>query len=281
MKIKYLLLICFVPKIFNGQGSDIPVFKPAKQSGNQTELTGFRLCIDIKLGSGTGFINAQRFHDEHNTVGSHGSIYPPEVSINRKNENQSSPFFNLGLVTRFNPFFELQANASFIQSKYDLNYYDYSEKYTPSSLISARSLTNANGTLISNSCSFGIAPTIRVFNTKIIFGILNIVSSSYKTSLSGIKSDYQVTRKAYWPSYSYQTDSIVLLVNQEMVQPTKVIGSNIYLPFSIGIEQEIPIKSLRYLIGVKCIGSFRSYSPFMIFGYFGIRLSKPYSWRED
>jgi len=268
---KYSYLFVFIVLFFNLKSQDDEVY-----------------CLDVKVGASYTEIYSSAFSKRENTFGSRGNadfpyVYLPFDKASSQSSKLFAPYLNLGLGIRYNPFFELIVGFSYMQLKSDINYLDmFTENLSTSSNSYSRTETIANGKLTNNIYRITFAPVYRIFNTKLIFGILNMDISKSKTKFEGIKTKYDVLYKqnSWGHEHQYPQDSLITVVSSEIVQPVYKVKDRIYFPLSIGIEQEIPIKKLRYLVGVKITYAHRSYAPLSGIAYIGIRIAKPYSWRE-
>lgn len=268
---KYLYIFVFFVLFFNVKSQDDEVY-----------------CFDVKVGVLQTDTYSSDFSKRENTFGSRGNLNYPYVSLPydiapSQSTKLFAPYLNIGLGIRYNPYFELAVGFSYIQLKNDINYADVlTENLSTSSLNYSRYLTKASGKLTNNIYRIEFAPVYRIFNTKIIFGVLNMDISKSKTKFEGTKIKYDVIYKQNSWGYDqqYPEDSLVTEVSSEIIKPDYNLKDRIYFPLSIAIEQEILIKKLRYLIGVKAAYSKRSYAPFSIIVYVGIRLSKIYTWSE-
>lgn len=246
-------------------------------------------CLDIK----TGFFYTQTYSDDfiskENRFGSKGRVDYPYVSIpqsNIRNHSQThfGPYFSANLGIRYNRFFELAVGYSFMQVNTGFTYYTLSSVYDASHKdYYYRTITIADGKLIHNISRVEFAPVFRLFNTKLIFGLLNFEIYNRKIkNLSGARTEYQVlVKKGAW-NYpeTYPQDSVVTELSSTDVSPSYNLKNRYFFPLSIGVEQEIPVKKLRYLVGLKISYAHRSYAPLFFYGYLGVRFSKEYTWKE-
>ncbi len=214
-------------------------------------------------------------------VGSHGSrVYPFFTAYNVS--NNYTPYFSVGLGIRANRFFEFSLSGVYSYYKYKFNYEDVIEKYNYQTPNYDRTISTIDGTVTNHDIRFEFAPIVRICNTKIVFGIINIdfIQSNKKMNL-GTTTEYSVISKQHTGTDGqHSTDSIVSIKNIADYAPSFYLRDFIYFPISIGIEQEIPIKRLRYIVGLKAIYTNRINNGSIV-GYVGVRLSEAYTWQKD
>lgn len=155
---------------------------------------------------------------------------------------------------------------------YDVTYYDKQIHQISGSLY-GRTISESKSSIINNTFRLEFCPTFKIYNTKLVFGILNLdyVKPKQKTIESN-RTEYN-----FIPKYNSYVDSITVEKSSGNFTPPLNLHGKLHVAWSIGIEQEVPIKKYRYLIGVKGV---YAYSVFTFITYLGIRISKPYTWKK-
>lgn len=224
-------------------------------------------CFDVKAGFNAYHYLAKSYNTAHASV-SHGSTTYPQRTEDHKG---FSPYIGINGATRFNLAFELLYGLSYMF--YENNVYSNSigDYGVPGNIYYNRIVYSSASTIQNHVFRFSFAPVVRIENTKIEIGVVNLdyVHLSQRM-LYGQADMYQVI-----PKHNSYLDSVVTVAGRSDYNPDLKLVDKLNLSFSLGMEQEIPIRKYRYLVGIKGVYSPRS----VVMGlmYVGIRFSKRYT----
>lgn len=233
------------------------------------------------MGLGAYHFNSKKFNEEHQHVGNNGATAYPQIESHSYNGN--TPYVALRYGSRMNRGFELSIGASYRQSSQIVTYYNQRNYVIPDSgFYYDRTDDKAIIKVVNHVMGLEFSPTFRFFNTKLILGLINIdfVLPSQHINYSET-TDYRVITKhrSYLGANGYERSDSLLIpkVSYDFRSPIS-LKNNLYYSIYLGVEQEIPIKRYRYLMGVK--GILSGFTTLSFVAYVGIRISKPYTWKE-
>lgn len=228
-------------------------------------------CLDIKAGAGSYLFLSKKFNDDHYLVGSHGAVDYPRIETVR--HQGQSPFVMVNGASRINNMFEVSYGLSYMYYVNDVSFRDKTVSKIQNSDFYLKTDHSADVRVTNHLTRLSVAPVFRIFNTKIEIGFLNLGYVNYSTKI--LSQQYQQVEAI--PKYNSYLDSIVIVKESQPVQPDLKLKNRLHLSFSLGVEQEIPIKKYRYLVGVK---GMLSGDVLAAMAYVGIRFSKPYTWKD-
>ena len=226
-------------------------------------------CFDLKAGVNGYHYLAKNYNEAHVSV-SHGSKTYPQKTEDHKGY---SPYVSINGASRFNSAFELLYGLSYLF--YTNNVYSnfINDRSMAGNIYYNRTVNSSASTIQNHIFRFSFAPVFRIYNTKIELGVVNLDYVHPRQRMLYGQSDlYQVI-----PKHNSYLDSIVTATGSTHYDPDLKLVDKFNLSFSLGMEQEIPIRKYRYLAGIKGV-----YSRNVLMGliYVGIRFSKPYDWRH-
>jgi hypothetical protein len=259
--VKGLLLIISALFVFHAQAQEEtpPAYKPP--------IT----CFDIKAGA-TAYISlSEKFNEDHANPGSHGAMDYPQIQT--KNYKGHSPYISIGGASRLSKVMELSYGLSYVNYVNEVSYQNKIQSKIPNTDYFLRTNHIANVKLTNHLYQLSFAPVFRIFNTKIEVGVLNLGYVNYSTKI--LSQRYIAEEVIY--KHNSNLDSIVVAKEAQPTKPDLELKNRFHVSFSLGLEQEIPIKKYRYLVGVK---GFVSSDVLVAVAYVGIRFSKPYTWRD-
>lgn len=258
---KYLLPLLCVLFVSHAQAQEEtpPAYKPP--------IT----CFDIKVGATAYMSLSKKFNEDHANPGSHGARDYPQIQTEIYKGN--SPYISIGGASRLSNFLELSYGLSYTYYANEVSYQNKTQSKIPGSDYFLRTNHVADVRLTNHLYQLSFAPVFRIFNTKIEVGVLNLGYVNYSTKISS--QQYRTEEVMY--KYNSPLDSIVVAKESQATNPDLQLKNRFHVSFSLGLEQEIPIKKYRYLVGVK---GFISSDVFVAVAYVGIRFSKPYTWRD-
>ena len=237
--------------------------------------------VDVNVGLGFYHFDSKAFNKEYQNVGSNGATAYPQLTSNSYNGN--TPYVALRLGSKLNNGFELSFGASYRNYSHLLTYYNRRNYTVPDSgYYYDRTDDKSIIKIVNHVFGFEFSPTLRIFNTKIILGLVNVdfVLPSQHINYSRT-IDYRVITKhrSYLGPNGYEpVDSLLIPKASYDFDSHISLRNKVYYSIYLGIEQEVPIKRYRYLIGVK--GILSGFTTLSFVAYLGIRLSKPYTWKE-
>ena len=237
--------------------------------------------LDVNTGLAFYHFSNKQFSDEHQNVGTHGATAYPQLTT--KSCDGSSPYVALRTGSRFNNGFELSFGVSYRNYSNVITYYNRRNYVFPDSgHYYDRTDDDAKIKVVNHVLGLELAPTMRIYNTKIILGLLNvdIVMPTQHYNYAST-TDYHVITKhsSYLGPNGYQpSDSLLIPKASYNFEPNISLKNKIYYSIYFGVEQEIPIKRYRYLIGAKGIYNGSTLS---VIAYLGVRISKPYTWHKN
>lgn len=228
-------------------------------------------CLDIKAGATSYLFLPKQFNDDRYLFGSHGAVdYPRIQALRHKGE---SPFVMINGASRISNAFEVSYGLSYMYYVNDASFQDKTVSKIQNSDFYLKTDHSADVRVTNHLTCLSVAPVFRIFNTKIEIGVLNLGYVNYSTK---ILSQYYQQVEAI-PKHNSYLDSIVIVKESQPVEPDLKLKNRFHFSFSLGVEQEIPIKKYRYLVGVK---GMLSGDVLAAIAYVGIRFSKPYSWKD-
>lgn len=228
-------------------------------------------CLDIKAGATDYLFLSKQFNDDRYLVGSHGAVDYPRITTVR--HRGQSPFVMINGASRINNAFEVSYGLSYMYYVNEASFQDKTVSKIPNSDFYLKTNHSADVRVTNHLTRLSVAPVFRIFNTKIEIGVLNLGYVNYSTKI--LSQQYQQVEAI--PKYNSYLDSIVIAKESQPVEPDLKLKNRLHFSFSLGVEQEIPIKKYRYLVGVK---GMLSGDVWAAVAYVGIRFSKPYSWKN-
>ncbi len=226
-------------------------------------------CLDVKAGFSAYHYLAKSYNTAHASV-SHGSTTYPQ---NTEDHKGISPYIGINGASRFNLTFELLYGLSYMFYANNVYSNSISDYGAPGNIYYNRIVYSSASTIQNHVFRFSCAPVVRIYNTKIEIGLVNLdYVHLTQRMLYGQSDMYQVI-----PKHNSYLDSVVTAAGSNSYNPDLKLVDKLNLSFSLGMEQEIPIRKYRYLVGIKGV-----YSRSVVMGlvYVGVRFSKPYTWRD-
>lgn len=228
-------------------------------------------CFDIKVGTTAYYFMPKKFNDDHYNAGNHGAIVYPQ--INTRNNKGYSPYISINGASRISHIFEVSYGLSYMYYVNGVSFQDKAISKIQNSDFFLRTNQSAEVRVTNHLTRLSVAPVFRIFNTKVEIGVLNLGYLAYSTKI--VSQQYKAEEVIY--KYNSPLDSIAFAKDVQPTNPDIKLKNRLHMSFSLGIEQEIPVKKYRYLVGVK---GFLSQDILVAIAYVGIRFSKPYSWKE-
>lgn len=229
-------------------------------------------CLDIKAGVTSYLFLSKKFNDDRYLPGSHGAVdYPRIQTVRHKGE---SPFVMINGASRISNAFEVSYGLSYMYYVNDVSFQDKTVSKIQNSDFYLKTDHSADVRVTNHLTRLSVAPVFRIFNTKIEIGVLNLGYVNYSTKI--LSQQYRQVEAI--PKHNSYLDSVVIVKESQPSDPDLKLKNRFNLSFSLGVEQEIPIKKYRYLVGVKGMLSGGEVLAGIV--YIGIRFSKPYTWKD-